>query len=176
MKLPLPTWFVDRLIARAHRTPYIHLDGYLHRWWLVPYNRFGYAARVHQFLSSDRDRHLHNHPWPYVSVVLRGGYWEETAVEKRHWASGRAAESREQRWYGPGSVLVRGADHFHRVLLDIGPDHREQPCWTLFITGPKRDDAPGGHSCWGFMVDDIFRPADVYLGDAYVRTDYRGRQ
>jgi len=26
------------LIDRAKRTPYFHLDGYMNRWWLVPYN------------------------------------------------------------------------------------------------------------------------------------------
>jgi len=28
---------VDWLIERAKRTPYWHLDGYMNRWWLVPY-------------------------------------------------------------------------------------------------------------------------------------------
>ena len=66
MKLPLPIWLVDRLIARAMRTPYFHLEGYLNRWWLLPYNRTGYAARIHQFLRSDDDRHL--------QVAIDGGF------------------------------------------------------------------------------------------------------
>lgn len=168
MKLPLPTWFVDRLIARAQRTPYIHLDGYLLRWWLLPYNRTGYAARVHQLVSSDRGRDLHNHPWPYATIILRGGYFEHTP-------GGRWDAPTVRRWYGPGSVLVRPADSFHRLELWRRPDGTEEPCWTLFLTGPKRRDAAAGHSCWGFMVDDVFVPADVYLGDQYIDTSYTGR-
>ena len=181
MKLPLPTWFIDRLIARAMRTPYIHLEGYLNRYWLRPYNRTGIAARIHQFVSSDVSRDLHNHPWPYVSVILRGGYWEETLCDD---ASRRLPGSdlvmhgkqlHQRKWYGPGSVLVRGADHFHRVLLDLDEGGLEQPCWTLFLTGPKRDDATDDSSCWGFMVDGAFVPANAYLGDRYVQTNYRGQ-
>lgn len=166
MKLRLPAWFVDRLIARAMRTPYFHLEGYLNRYWLLPYNRFGYAARVHQFLASDHGRDLHNHPWGYVSIVLRGGYFEHTPA--MGWNVMR------RRWHGPGSVLVRPANSFHRIELWRRPDGTEEPCWTLFLTGKKREDTDPEHSCWGFMVDDTYIPADVYLGEAYVRTNYSG--
>lgn len=163
MKVPVPDWLVDRLIARAMRTPYFHLDGYLRRYWLLPYNRFGYAARIHQFVSGDRDRDLHNHPWPYVSVILRGGYFEHTL-------------DGERRWHGPGSVLVRPANSFHRIELWRMPDNTQEPCWTLFLTGPKRNDTEPENSCWGFMVGDVYVPADVYLGERYVATNYSGER
>ncbi len=169
MKLPLPNWLVNRIIARAQRTPYIHLDGYMNRWWLVPYNRTGYAARVHEILSSDRERDLHDHPWPYISVVLRGGYFEHTLRE----VPGRASIP-VRRWYGPGSVLVRPANSFHRLELWKRPDGTEEPCTTLFITGRKRRGTDPAHSCWGFLVGDVYVPADVYLGEAYIHTDYSG--
>lgn len=167
MKLPLPPWLVNRIIARAQRTPYIHLDGYMNRWWLLPYNRTGYAARVHEIVSSDRERDLHNHPWPYITVILRGGYFEHTP-------GGRWDVATNRRWYGPGSVLVRPANSFHRLELWRRPDGTEESCWTLFLTGRKRRDTDPGHSCWGFMVGDVFVPADVYLGSAYISTDYSG--
>lgn len=169
MKLPLPTWLVDRILARAARTPYIHLEGYMNRWWLLPYNRTGLAVRVHEILSSDRERDLHNHPWAYTSIVLRGGYFEHTLRE----FPGRAPVP-IRRWYGPGSVLVRPANSFHRLELWKRPDGTEEPCISLFITGPKRRDTAPEHSCWGFLVDDVYVPADVYLGDAYIATNYSG--
>lgn len=49
-----------------------------------PYLRRYHAARLgdgsdvwlHHFLSSDGDRHLHNHPWEALAIVLHGGYTE----------------------------------------------------------------------------------------------------
>lgn len=169
MKLRIPNWLVDRILARAARTPYIHLEGYMNRWWLLPYNRTGLAVRVHEILSSDRERDLHNHPWWYVSVILLGGYFEHTLRP----IPGRAPLP-VRRWYGPGSVLVRPADSFHRLELFKRPDGTEEPCITLFITGPKRTDRDDAHSCWGFLVDDVYVPADVYLGEAYIHTNYSG--
>ena len=159
-------WLADKLIARAQRTPYAHLEGYMNRWWLVPYNRFGIAARVHQILRSDYDRHPHDHPWWYVTIILRGGYWEFTLDSRREkWL--------RPRWHGPGSILFRRASHFHSLELGLyGWDCDHPPCWTLFITGPKRKDHDPAHSCWGFLVDGVKVPSDQYLGEKYIATDY----
>ena len=122
---------------------------------------------MHEIVSSDRERDLHNHPWGYTTIILRGGYFEHTGA-------GDFSIAPERRWYGPGSVLVRPADSFHRLELWRRPDGTEEPCWTLFLTGRKRRDTDPAHSCWGFMVDDVFVPADIYLGPAYISTDYSG--
>ena len=127
---------VDRLIARAMRTPYYHIGDYMERYWLVSYNRFGIACRVHHILRSDDARAFHDHPWRYLTVVLRGGYTEVRPVFDR---SGLyAGETR--RWYGPGSVMLRGAKTWHRLELAPG-----RTAWTLFVTGRKRQT-------WGFLV------------------------
>lgn len=171
-------WIADKLIERAKRTPYVHLAGYMNRWWLVPYNRFGIAARVHQILRPDEDRHPHDHPWWYVTIILRGGYWEITPELGVQMSDGAWLATR--RWRGPGSILFRRATSFHRLELrpstvpaNVRPYGRDfVSCWTLFITGPKRKDHDPEHSCWGFLVDGVKIPADVYLGDRYIATDY----
>jgi hypothetical protein len=86
-----------------------------------------FGVYVHEFFRDDRERCLHDHPWWFVSIVLRGGYWEETA-------SG-------YRWKRPGSVLVRRAKFAHRI--DVDPA-RPLP-WSLVIVGPKHRD-------WGFYT------------------------
>ena len=63
------------LINRSMKTPYIHLKGYMMRYWLIPYNPFGIAIRVHHILRSDNERNFHDHPWPYINVILRGGLY-----------------------------------------------------------------------------------------------------
>lgn len=83
----------------------------------------GYAVYLHQFHRGDYDDALHDHPWPFVSVILAGGYYEHTADR---------AGLVSRRWYGPGRVLVRPAEYRHRV--ELRPGH---PAWSLVFRGRK---------------------------------------
>jgi 3'-phosphoadenosine 5'-phosphosulfate sulfotransferase (PAPS reductase)/FAD synthetase len=153
---------IDRLIAFAERRPYIHLEGYMDRWWLIPYNRFGIAARIHHIKRSDADRHFHDHPWWSISIILRGGYWE--------WQPGGQRDGvylpDVRRWRGPGSLVLRRATQWHRLELHpVG--ERVMPCWSLFICGRARQE-------WGFLVGGRKVPARDYLGDQYIDTQYEG--
>ncbi len=125
----------DRIIARAMRTPYRHLPGYMNRYWLLPYNRFGLAVRVHEILRSDDGRVFHDHPWPYLSIILRGGYFE---VQPRF--SDGMYDGEQMQWRPEGAWLFRRARSWHRLVVPEG-----QSCWTLFISGPKVQS-------WGFLV------------------------
>lgn len=138
----------DWLIARSLKTPFIHLPGYMNRYWLLPYGWFGakkgamdFAARIHQILRSDDARAFHDHPWNYVTIILRNGYWEVRPVFDK---SGLfVGETRK--WYGPGSVLWRPAKSWHRLEIPSGSD-----AWTLFITGSWVQK-------WGFMVEPRYK-------------------
>lgn len=165
----------DWLIQRAQRTPYIHLDGYMNRWWLVPYNKWGFAARIHQILRSDTDRHYHDHPWAYISIVLRGGYWELTP-RLRETAWGLDIVGERRRWRGPGSVAFRSAKSWHKLQLptwtrlnNTGCEIENVPCWTLFITFPKTQS-------WGFLVEGTKVLWRDYLGDKAIDTNYFGEE
>lgn len=121
------------LIARVtRRGPDFVIGGaerpYLRRWWVIPRNRF-FNVYLHQFLRSDDDRALHDHPWANCSVLLRGSYTEHTiaagGIHCRHVLDAGAVR---MRWSGRIA---------HRVELHDGP------VWTLFITGPN-------YRQWGF--------------------------
>lgn len=133
---------VDWVIRQAKKRPYVHIGGtndsdYMRRWWLVPYNRFGISCRVHEILQSDDDRAYHDHPWWYITVVLRGGYWE---IRPKYDRSGIFVGD-SCRWIGPGRVLFRRAKSWHRLEIPNG-----QTAFTLFICGRKAQD-------WGFLVN-----------------------
>lgn len=50
-------------------------EPYLTRVYL--WSGFGYAAMLHRIHRSDDDRALHDHPWPFVSLLVGGpGYTE----------------------------------------------------------------------------------------------------
>jgi hypothetical protein len=126
---------IDKLIEFAKRTPYFHLEGYMERYWLIPYGKIGIAARIHHILRSDDNRAFHDHPWPYLTVILRGGYTEIRPI----FESGVYIGEHRQ-WHGAGSILFRRADSWHRLEIPEG-----HSAWTLFITGPKVRR-------WGFLI------------------------
>lgn len=118
---------------------------YLRRWWLLPRNPV-FNVYLHHFCRSDDDRALHDHPWPSLSIVLSGGYYDITPG---------IDNTQQRRWCGPGSIIVRRPSSAHRVelarlklLLASGFSYwsvsQELPAWTLFITGPRVRD-------WGFL-------------------------
>jgi hypothetical protein len=152
----LLTRLVDAIIARARRTPYTHLAGYMERFWLIrigqrgggesgPYPLIG--ARVHHILRSDSDRHFHDHPWPFLTIILRGGYWELRPELNADGYVYRVVE----RWHGPGSILLRRATDLHKLRLPEG-----KTTWTLFCTGPNAQT-------WGFWVGNRKVPWREYL-------------
>ena len=77
-------------------------DPYLERYYLFlrDRKRFPFNIFVHKFLKGDPD-HLHDHPWPYFTLILRGGYWEVTPA-------GRF-------WRGPGHFRFCRATSLHRI-------------------------------------------------------------
>jgi hypothetical protein len=135
----------DRLIERAQRRApdFViggHADPYLRRWWLLPRNRF-FNVYLHQFMRSDDDRALHDHPWSNLSILLRGAYTEQTIA---------AGGIEHRRLLRAGAVRLRMSGRFaHRLELlhDLdgmaNVDGSPLTCWTLFITGPRYRE-------WGF--------------------------
>lgn len=117
------------------RTPDFIIGGidapYLRRWWVIPRNK-RFNIYLHQFLRSDDDRALHDHPWWNVSIVLRGSYLEHI-------------QGQMPRHRGVGAIVFRLATLAHRVEL-IG----DRPAWTLFITGPVVRE-------WGFHCPQGWR-------------------
>lgn len=178
---------IDWLIARAKRTPYHHLAGYMNRWWLVPYidagsagsagcvkmtwrrpvakvlQMLGVAVRIHEILRSDTGRDPHDHPWPYVTIILKGKYRE------RRFENGTLVSAR---LHGPGSVLFRRATDLHQLELatsrmgvanwswdnaNYNPHDpiNYEPVTTLFITGRYCQK-------WGFMTEAGKVPYNEY--------------
>ena len=82
--------------------------------------------RFHHILRSDVDRDLHDHPWPFVSLILDGTYLETTESGVKQ--------------YSEGDLLIRSAETLHRLTLP------ESSVWTYVVTGPVQ-------RTWGFMTE-----------------------
>ena len=111
------------------------------RWKILRTSTFGIF--IHKFCRSDHERALHDHPWSFVSIILKGGY-KEIFEEKLDHLYGLTAQYEE--WRRPGSILIRPATWKHRVILEPG-----KTSWSLvFVSGRTRKWGfwPGGKWCW----------------------------
>lgn len=97
------------------------------------FKRRNFSVKIHQILISD-DACLHDHPWPFVTMLLKGSYTEET------FNGPSIFNIKHQTLYSPFSILYRPSNHFHRLIVD-------KPMWTLFITFKRLKS-------WGFMVNN----------------------
>jgi len=158
--MKLPEKFIDWLIRYAKKTPYFDLPGYMERWWLFkPRSWLPFRTRIHHILRSDNDRHLHDHPSDFWTLILRGGYWEHVpapiydseefirlVVKGYQMTIDKNLEGKPfvsmRKWFGPGMWNVHKAKDFHRLEVPEG-----MTTWTLFTFGRYKQH-------WGFQVDD----------------------
>lgn len=151
------------IMARVARKPDLCIGGdkdpYLRRWYLLPRNRF-FNVYLHNFLRSDEDRALHDHPWNWCSIILKGSYLEICGTRENSVARGFHARTR-------GTIRTGRATDLHRVELYSewqgndargNPMFRYKPVWTVFITGPRIRE-------WGFQCPNGWVPWRKFLGE-----------
>lgn len=134
-------WLKTLLSGRPHFTIGDADDPYMFRWYLIPRNRH-LNVYLHKFMRDDDDRALHDHPWWFISLILKGGYFEIIPAKDGH---GNTVIGR-----GFGSIAYRPATHRHRVVLPA-PTGKKRPCWTIIITGRNS-------RTWGFWCQKGFVP------------------
>ena len=130
------------VMDRGENEPY--LERYYH--FLKERDRFPFNVFLHKFLKSDPDD-VHDHPWPYTTIILRGGYWEWIPIFD---SVGRKT-GEIQHWRGPGHFRTCSATSYHRIELDPNIT-----AWTLFMPGPKQRE-------WGFLVKNKWVQWQEYL-------------
>lgn len=104
------------------------------RWWMP---KWVGRILVHHFVRSDADRELHDHPWPFFSLILRHGYIEETEAGLTY--------------IRPWRIIYRPANWRHRVHVQPG-----KTPWTIIFTGHKE-------RTWFFWRDGVAIPWREFL-------------
>jgi hypothetical protein len=105
-----------------------HIRDYMERWILrTPWGNL----RVHHILRSDNDRHLHDHPFDFISFLVSGGYREEIPDPEE---PGYTVCEMWPRF----SLVRRKATDRHRLILD-------KPVWTIVAATHKKRE-------WGFYT------------------------
>jgi hypothetical protein len=123
-------------------------EPYLERYYLLFNTRkhFPFNLFLHKFLKGDPDD-VHDHPWPYATLILKGGYYEW--IPEFNSLGQKIGEIRH--WRGPGSFRTAKANTYHRVELKEGVT-----AWTLFMPGPHKRE-------WGFLVNNKWIHNEQYL-------------
>lgn len=106
---------------------------YLRR-WIVDLGAF--SIRLHRWQSSDDERAFHDHPWWFVTLVIWGGYVDESP------------DGRDR--LRAGSVRFRPAIHRHTVRVT------RPGTWTVMITGRSIRR-------WGFWEGERSLRRDKYF-------------
>jgi hypothetical protein len=111
---------------------------YLRRWRLeTPW----FSIRLHHWFASDDDRSMHDHPWDFITIPLRGSYLDEHYTRRSGDPDDVEIDVPTAERVRVGRIYYRPSTHAHWVHLDRGR------VWTLVLTGPKIRR-------WGFWVKD----------------------
>lgn len=143
-------FFDKRIIKRRGDQPY------LIRWTILGFgiDSSWFSIKVHNILISDEEC-LHNHPWAFISIILKGSYLEDTRSYMEDYYEGKKDWSKpafstkngfpvRNKIFRAGNILYRPANWAHRLQL-------KEPVWTLVFTFRKIQP-------WGFFTKNGWIP------------------
>jgi hypothetical protein len=140
--------WLDRIGRKRIVMDRVDHEPYLERYYVFLRDRkwFPFNVFIHRFLKSDPDD-VHDHPWPYATLILKGGYYEW--IPEFNSKGEKIGERRY--WRGPGHCRICRSTSFHRI--ELKPDVE---CWTMFMPGPQKRE-------WGFLVNNRWIQHESYL-------------
>ena len=103
-------------------------DGVLHFKRFAIFEGLLFSIYIHYIYKEDKDPLLHDHPWNYFNLILKGSYTEE-------FYGGEQIVS-------PGFYSYQNANRFHKIK-HVNTDK----VITLFITGKRFRE-------WGYSYDN----------------------
>ena len=110
------------LLDRGPSWPdYDKAEPFMVRYYLLFRKRpkwFPFNILLHKILKNDLGD-LHDHYWSYITIILKGGYWE--------------TNENGTFWRGPGYIGFRKASDRHSLKIPKG-----KPAWTLLLAGPNK--------------------------------------
>ena len=116
---------------------------YLQRWYLTP-RKWPVKVFLHAIYKPDDDRDPHDHPFPFLGVILSGSY-----SEALYDTSGNF---KEYACRTPGSWAYRNLKDIHKIETLYS-----DKVWTLIIAGPSKQ-------VWGFHTKNGKIPWKEYQG------------
>lgn len=116
-------------------------NGELHfvRYALIEFDAF--AIYIHRIYKEDNDKHLHDHPWNFIGIILNGTYVEA-------YEAFDGIGFRPRRPFVP--VRVPASGYYHKIA-SLG----KKPVTTLVLRGRRIHE-------WGYKTSEGFVEAAEY--------------
>lgn len=93
-----------------------------------------FAIYLHKICQSDMDRDMHDHPWNFTSLILKGAYQEDVREYPKF-------DHIRTMVYEPGDRVSHRAEDAHKLSLVT------DSVWTLVMTS-------GHDRYWGYRLRD----------------------
>lgn len=118
----------------------ISREGVIHfrRWRLLSLPWF--SIYIHQIFKEDQDKYLHDHPWDYFNLILKGSYTEEYSFSMKHY-------TRKLNFL---NYSFNDSYRFHKIH-----SLNSKLVTTLFITGRRKRE-------WGYKIGEYWIHNDFY--------------
>jgi hypothetical protein len=127
------SWFISLIRFFFLVKEIVSKEGVVHfrRYRLISTRWF--SLYIHQILKSDEDKHFHDHPWSFKSLLLKGSYEEWFRCPPKF-------DATFYRRYKTGEVVKHPAEDAHSLTL-VTPE-----VWTLVLT-------TGHDRVWGYQTE-----------------------
>jgi hypothetical protein len=126
-----------RLTLLHEGKPFLQRWGWECRW---------FGVFLHHIIAPDPGLDMHDHPWPFISIVLCGGY-SEWYADIRSPNTVHHALRVAQRGYRVHHHPLR---RIHRILTT------SNRTWTIVVHGPTQTSNDNIHQkAWGFFDESI---------------------
>lgn len=144
---------IEKALVKIFRVRVIFKEAglYLRRFYLTPRWRWlPFKVFLHHIKISDDARACHDHPWAFITRMLKGIYTEY--IQANSFRDSNLVENPIliRRVVKAGDTIRNSINHIHRVQVD-------EDVWTLVIVGKAK-------RMWGFHVPHVgFIPWREYL-------------
>lgn len=135
-------------------------ETYLTRYRIVQTPWF--ALYVHRMDGPDSRATFHDHPWSFISIILKGGYRESFIAEPTadDWRHGPLGDKQQREAWNPARWQMRQWVRWsiHRIQATDAHYIRNlfaYPTWTLLLVGRRRH-------VWGYWDTDGWTPFDEH--------------
>lgn len=128
--------FIHRVLNRMYERRDIGIDGdlYLRRWYIRGVGT-DHQIFLHHIVRPDKGRELHDHPFPFKTRILSGGYYEQFISP----AAQTGVVTTDGQWCVGGYTFEHPATYTHRI------DKVLDGTYTLVSAG-------AAERVWGFLT------------------------
>lgn len=82
---------------------YPSIKNYLERFNILSIGRF--KIRLHKIINADGTPYLHNHPFSFISFIIKGSYTEQLLIDNKI----------IETTFKTGAIIIRKSNQYHRI-------------------------------------------------------------